>query len=113
MSQAAMAQTAAEKEDAVRQALRRAEGYLRSHGGTVELRGIDQAGVVEVKFGGMCLGCPARPVTVMSVIRRCLAELDFVSDVQAVGVAISSETRQRLEGIFPSASHARSSATIA
>lgn len=85
-----------EREDAVRLALRGAESYIRNHAGSVELLDLSGDGVVTVKFGGMCTGCPARPVTLTATIKRCLEHLPFVTSVRASGISISAEAQARV-----------------
>ncbi len=39
------------------------QAYARSHGGKIELVGVDGAGDVTVRFRGACAGCPMSAVT--------------------------------------------------
>lgn len=55
--------------------------YLRSHGGDVELLGVD-GGVAHVRLKGSCHGCPSSAVTlrlaVEEAVRRAAPELDGI-----------------------------------
>jgi Fe-S cluster biogenesis protein NfuA/nitrite reductase/ring-hydroxylating ferredoxin subunit len=50
-------------EQRVEQALERVRPYLGSHGGDVELLGVDAEGVVRLRLLGSCDGCPSSSVT--------------------------------------------------
>jgi Fe-S cluster biogenesis protein NfuA len=50
-----------------------AGGYVRSHGGSVELLGVHD-GVVAVRLRGACQGCPASEVTLRHHLERQLRE---------------------------------------
>jgi Fe-S cluster biogenesis protein NfuA len=71
----------------VRQALDDVRPYLGSHGGDVELLGIDD-GVARLRLGGTCNGCPSSTVTLRSAIEeavmRAAPELERI---HAEGVA--------------------------
>jgi Fe-S cluster biogenesis protein NfuA len=68
-------------EQRVREALDGVRPYLESHGGDVELLGVD-AGVVRLRLQGSCEGCPASAQTLKLAIER--AVLDAAPDVDAV-----------------------------
>jgi Fe-S cluster biogenesis protein NfuA len=74
-------------ETRVRQALDDVRPYLGSHGGDVELLGIDD-GVARLRLGGTCNGCPSSTVTLRSAIEeavmRAAPELERID---AEGVA--------------------------
>jgi len=57
-------------ETRVRQALDRAQPYLASHGGHVELTSISPQGVVHLRLEGSCHGCPSSQVTLRSTIEQ-------------------------------------------
>ena len=65
----------------VRQALDDVRPYLRSHGGNVELLGIE-AGIAHVRLEGNCHGCPSSAVTlrhaVEEAVRKAAPELSAV-----------------------------------
>jgi len=75
--------------DRVRQALEEMRPYLRSHGGNVELLGVD-AGIARVRFDGSCHGCASSAATLRDAIeqavRRAAPELeDVVAESEAPG----------------------------
>jgi Fe-S cluster biogenesis protein NfuA len=71
----------------VRQALDKVRPYLHSHGGDVELLGI-QDGVVRLRLDGSCHGCPASAMTLKQAIEEAVYErAPEVTAVQADGVA--------------------------
>jgi Fe-S cluster biogenesis protein NfuA len=70
-----------ELESRVRQALEEVRPYLRSHGGNVELLGIE-GGTAHVRLEGSCHGCPSSAVTlrqaVEEAVRKAAPELTAV-----------------------------------
>ena len=48
---------------AVRDALVEVQAYARSHGGHIELIGVNEDGEVRVRFRGACKGCPVADLT--------------------------------------------------
>ncbi len=60
-------------ETRVRQALEKARPGLHSHGGNVELLGVD-GGVVRLRMQGSCNGCPSSAVTLKSTIEEAIYE---------------------------------------
>jgi Fe-S cluster biogenesis protein NfuA len=74
-------------ETRARQALEEVRPYLGSHGGDVELLGVED-GVARVRLGGTCDGCPSSAVTLQNAIE--VAILTAAPDllrVEAEGVA--------------------------
>jgi Fe-S cluster biogenesis protein NfuA len=65
----------------VGQALEEVRPYLRSHGGNVELLGVE-AGIAHVRLEGSCHGCPSSAVTlrqaVEEAVRKAAPELTAV-----------------------------------
>ena len=55
-------------ETRVRQALDTVRPYLGSHGGDVELLGVDDEGVVRLRLLGSCDGCPSSSVTLQLAV---------------------------------------------
>jgi Fe-S cluster biogenesis protein NfuA/nitrite reductase/ring-hydroxylating ferredoxin subunit len=55
-------------ETRVRQALDSVRPYLGSHGGDVELLGVDDEGVVRLRLLGSCDGCPSSSVTLQLAV---------------------------------------------
>lgn len=47
---------------------------IQSDGGDLELVGVDQQGVVTVRFHGACVGCPAASMTLTMGVERLLKE---------------------------------------
>jgi Fe-S cluster biogenesis protein NfuA len=58
----------------VEAALERVRPYLGSHAGGVELRGIDERGVVHLALEGTCNGCQSSTQTVKLSIERAIEE---------------------------------------
>jgi Fe-S cluster biogenesis protein NfuA len=58
---------------------------LQSHGGDVELIGVDEDNTVKVRLQGACQGCPGATMTMKMGIERILKEkLPEVKEVVAV-----------------------------
>ena len=71
----------------VEQALDSVRPYLASHGGNVELLGVD-AGVVRLRLEGSCKGCPSSAATLRTAIEEAItAFAPDVLDVVAEGVS--------------------------
>ncbi len=79
-------------ETRVRQALEKVRPYLRSHGGNVELLGIE-GDVVHLQMQGSCHGCPSSAVTLKDAIEQAIYEA--APDVTAIRV--EGETVGRIE----------------
>ncbi|HLK15768.1 MAG TPA: NifU family protein [Fimbriimonadaceae bacterium] len=60
---------------AVQEAMADARDYAKSHGGDIELVGVDEDGTVRIKFRGACSYCPLSSVTVKLVVEKRLMEL--------------------------------------
>ena len=72
-------QTIAEK---VKDTIESLRGALQSHGGDVELVGIDDDNTVKVRLQGACQGCPGAAMTMKQGIERILK--DKVPEVKEV-----------------------------
>jgi len=72
----------------VRKALTRVRPYLGSHGGDVEVVGVDeQAGAVRLRMTGSCDGCPSSIITVKLAVESAIRELaPEVTSVEVEGV---------------------------
>jgi Fe-S cluster biogenesis protein NfuA len=70
-------------ETRVREALDEVRPYLRKHGGSVELLGVE-GGVVRLRLGGSCDGCPSSAVTMRQTIEAAI--LAKAPDAAAVEV---------------------------
>ena len=68
----------------VLQALDKTRPYLQSHGGNVELVGVDDAGVVRLRLQGSCHGCPSSAMTLKLAIEDAIHEA--APDVTAIVV---------------------------
>lgn len=74
-------------ETRVGQALEEVKPYLRSHGGDVELVGIDD-GVARLRLAGTCNGCPSSSATMRLAIEEAVMKAaPELSAVEAEGVA--------------------------
>jgi Fe-S cluster biogenesis protein NfuA/nitrite reductase/ring-hydroxylating ferredoxin subunit len=71
-------------ETRVRGALEKTRPYLKSHGGNVELVGIDEHGGVRLRMQGSCHGCPSSAVTLKLAIEQAIYEA--APDVSAIVV---------------------------
>ena len=73
----------------VREALESVRPYLNSHGGNVELLGLED-GVVRLRLKGSCHGCPSSAVTMKQTIEEAiLIKAPDVTEVLVEGVADS------------------------
>jgi Fe-S cluster biogenesis protein NfuA len=77
----------------VRQALDGVRPYLRSHGGNVELLGLDD-GVVRLRLQGSCHSCPSSSVTMRQTIEEAIygkapevSAVEVEADAAVPGVA--------------------------
>ena len=72
-------------EEKVKDTIENLRGALQSHGGDVELVGIDDDNTVKVRLQGACQGCPGAAMTMKSGIERILKEkVPEVKEVVAV-----------------------------
>jgi Fe-S cluster biogenesis protein NfuA len=72
-------------EEQVKDIIENVRGALQSHGGDVELVGIDEDNTVRVKLQGACQGCPGAAMTMKLGIERILKEkVPQVKEVVAV-----------------------------
>jgi Fe-S cluster biogenesis protein NfuA len=71
-------------ETRVRGALDKTRPYLMSHGGNVELLGVDDAGAVRLRLEGSCHGCPSSAMTLKHAIEQAIHEA--APDVTAIVV---------------------------
>jgi Fe-S cluster biogenesis protein NfuA len=68
----------------VEQALEKVRPLLRSHGGDVELTGMEE-GVVKLKLEGSCHGCPSSSLTLKNAIEEAMFE--FAPDITRLEVS--------------------------
>jgi len=86
-------------EERVAEALEQVRPYLGSHGGDVELLGVEE-GVVRVRLVGTCNGCPSSTATLRGAIEDAVARAaPEVQAVEAEGTA--AEPRPGLLQITP------------
>ncbi len=77
-------------EDRVREALESVRPYLESHGGNVELVGVDDEGVVQLRLSGSCNGCPSSTMTLKLAIEDAVQRMaPEVERIEAEGVSDS------------------------
>lgn len=81
---------------ALEERIRQVCAVMRSHAGAIELVGVDADGVVELRFTGMCQGCPFRPLTMHATIAPALLTVPGVTEVYAAGARISEFAQERL-----------------
>lgn len=58
---------------------------IQEDGGDIELVSVDEAGKVQIRFLGACIGCPSRAMTLQSLIERNLRE--YVPGFSSVSAA--------------------------
>jgi len=72
-------------EEKVQDTIENVRAALQSHGGDVELVGIDQDNTVRVRLQGACQGCPGAAMTMKMGIERILREkVPEIKEVVAV-----------------------------
>jgi Fe-S cluster biogenesis protein NfuA/nitrite reductase/ring-hydroxylating ferredoxin subunit len=96
-------------ETRVRNALDSVRPYLGSHGGDVELVGIDDDGVVKLRLLGSCDGCPSSSVTLQLAVEGAVEaaapetsriEVEAPTAAKTTGAVISLDSlRSRLEPV--------------
>jgi Fe-S cluster biogenesis protein NfuA len=96
-------------ETRVLEALEKTRPYLRSHGGNVELVGVDADGTVRLRMQGSCHGCASSAVTLKLAIEK--AVLEAAPDV--TGIAVETEERPRDAGPLPLVALGRVAASLA
>jgi Fe-S cluster biogenesis protein NfuA len=77
----------------------RLNAHLRAHAGGVEVTSV-VADRVQLRFTGMCCGCPFKALTWRATVKPAMLELDGVLNVDAPGVRISDEAEERLRVAF-------------
>jgi Fe-S cluster biogenesis protein NfuA/nitrite reductase/ring-hydroxylating ferredoxin subunit len=69
-------------ETRVMQALEKTRPYLKSHGGNVNLVGVDESGAVTLRLEGNCHGCPSSSATLKLAVEEAIYEA--APDVTAI-----------------------------
>jgi Fe-S cluster biogenesis protein NfuA/nitrite reductase/ring-hydroxylating ferredoxin subunit len=89
----------------VADALEKVRPYLGSHGGDVELLDIDEAaGIVRLRLGGSCDGCPSSMVTVKLAVESAIKELaPEIMRVEVEGVAEEGDRPRPLDTLLAQA----------
>jgi Fe-S cluster biogenesis protein NfuA/nitrite reductase/ring-hydroxylating ferredoxin subunit len=83
--------------DRVREALESVRPYLESHGGDVELVGVEE-GVVKLRLSGSCEGCPSSTMTLKLAIEDAIQKMaPEVERVEAEGVSAPASGLLKLE----------------
>jgi Fe-S cluster biogenesis protein NfuA len=89
-------------QERVRGALDGVLPYLESHGGSVELLGVEE-GIVHLRLEGSCSGCPSSSMTLKLAIEDAIFKLaPDVEEVRAEGVAAPASELLRIATIGPS-----------
>ncbi|MFC1762643.1 NifU family protein [Planctomycetota bacterium] len=77
--------TESDFEQRVQAAIDEIRPALQSHGGDIELVGVDEDNTVRVKLQGACSGCPGAAMTMKMGVERTLKErIPEVKGVEAV-----------------------------
>ena len=83
----------------VQQALEKARPYLKSHGGNVNLIGVDDAGAVSLRLEGSCHGCASSSATLKLAVEEAIYEA--APDVTAIIVEGEVEERSHSVAFVP------------
>jgi Fe-S cluster biogenesis protein NfuA len=81
--------------EAVERRVRSVDRMMFVHRGGVELADVDDQGIVEVRYTGMCTGCTYRPVCSEVTVRPALLDLDGVVSVRIQGGRIDEGKQAR------------------
>jgi Fe-S cluster biogenesis protein NfuA len=88
-------------EERVVGALEEVRPYLRSHGGGVELLGIDE-GVVRLRLEGSCNGCPSSAVTLKLAVEEAINKAaPDIERIEAEGAAPEPVELLQIELVCP------------
>jgi len=77
-------------ETRVNLALEKVRPYMHSHGGDVEILGVRDDGVVQLRLDGTCHGCPSSRVTLKFAVEKAIYE----SAPDAAGIEVIGESNQ-------------------
>lgn len=84
-------------ETRVLEALEKARPYLMSHGGNVELAGVDENGVVRLRMKGTCHGCPSSSLTLKSTIEEAIrAAAPDVTEIMILDETVTTPAQRPL-----------------
>ncbi len=97
----------------VSDALERVRPYLGSHGGDVELVSVDEtSGVVKLRLGGSCDGCPSSMVTVKLAVEGAIEELaPEITRVEVEGMADDNDRSKPIDSLLAKVHPNENSAT--
>jgi len=93
--------------NAVERAVAAVSSLFRAHGGGVALSA-ERNGEIELRFTGMCAGCPSRPVCLATTVRPALLAVRGVRSVTAAGTRIDPSAAARLAAFTDSGFGTRS-----
>jgi Fe-S cluster biogenesis protein NfuA/nitrite reductase/ring-hydroxylating ferredoxin subunit len=80
-------------------ALEKTRPYLKSHGGNVNLVGVDDLGAVTLRLEGNCHGCPSSSATMKLAVEEAI--YDAAPDVTAIIVQGSTQDQPPASGFVP------------
>lgn len=76
---------------------------MRAHGGGLELTRAGPA--AEVRFTGMCAGCPGRPLCLENLVTPALLAVDAVTSVTAAGTRADPAALDRFRALSAGGPH--------
>jgi Fe-S cluster biogenesis protein NfuA/nitrite reductase/ring-hydroxylating ferredoxin subunit len=83
-------------EQRIENALSRVRPYLGSHGGNVELVGVDDLGVVKLRLLGSCDGCPSSAVTLQLAVEGAVED----AAPEITGIEVETPTTEKTPGLI-------------
>ncbi len=83
-------------EQRIEAALTRVRPYLGSHGGNVELVGVDDLGVVKLRLLGSCDGCPSSAVTLQLAVEGAVED----AAPEITGIEVETPTTEKTPGLI-------------
>ena len=83
-------------EQRIEAALTRVRPYLGSHGGNVELIGVDDMGVVRLRLLGSCDGCPSSAVTLQLAVEGAVED----AAPEITGIEVETPTTEQTPGLI-------------
>lgn len=86
-------------EERVERALEKVRPYLGSHGGDVELIGVTEEGVVQLRMKGSCDGCPSSSVTLKLAVEGAIEAA--APDIAGIDVEAASTSRGGSTTVIP------------
>lgn len=69
---------------------------LQAHGGGIDVLPSVGSDVLRVRFTGLCTNCCLRPLTMATIVRPLLGDVDGVRSVEVEGMRISDEAMDNL-----------------